>query len=155
MASISTGGGSGHGAKRALDHEIPLVPFIDLLLCCVMFLLVTAVWNQLASVQASLRAPSSEATLLEPPDRPPMVVLVEASRFVVSSDAGDRTEIPFSTGEPDLVALREHLAPRRASSPSGEVVVMADDGIEYASVIGAMDAIAAAGFARVTMSDGR
>jgi biopolymer transport protein ExbD len=35
--------GSGHAGKKSLDSDIPLVPFIDLLLCCVMFLLVTAV----------------------------------------------------------------------------------------------------------------
>ena len=32
MASIATG--NGHGGKKTVDHEIPLVPFIDLLLCC-------------------------------------------------------------------------------------------------------------------------
>ena len=46
MGGISVGGG--HGGKKSVDSEIPLVPFIDLLLCCVMFLLVTAVWNRLA-----------------------------------------------------------------------------------------------------------
>ena len=35
MGGISVGGG--HGGKKNLDSEIPLVPFIDLLLCCVMF----------------------------------------------------------------------------------------------------------------------
>ena len=32
MASISTGGGG--SGKKSVDHSIPLVPFIDLLLCC-------------------------------------------------------------------------------------------------------------------------
>ena len=50
MASISTGGGDGHG-KKSVDAEIPLIPFIDLLLCCVMFLLVTAVWNKLDALK--------------------------------------------------------------------------------------------------------
>lgn len=30
------------------NHEIPLIPFIDFLLCLVAFLLVTAVWSQMA-----------------------------------------------------------------------------------------------------------
>ena len=50
MATIETGGA--HGRKK-VDHEIPLVPFVDLLLCCLMFLLVTAVWAQLGSLGAS------------------------------------------------------------------------------------------------------
>jgi len=36
MAGIDTGGG--HGGKRATNHEIPLIPFIDFLLCLVAFL---------------------------------------------------------------------------------------------------------------------
>ena len=60
MASIG-GGGGGHGGKKTVDQEIPLVPFIDLLLCCVMFLLVTAVWNQLARIEANQNVPSTSA----------------------------------------------------------------------------------------------
>lgn len=151
MATISAGGG---GGRRALDHEIPLVPFIDLLLCCVMFLLVTAVWNRLASVQAALNAPASESPVIAPPSAPAMVVLVESSRFVVSSDAGDRIELAFPEGAPDLDALRAHLAPRRASS-TGEIVVAADDGVAFESVIATMDTVATAGFDHVTMGDVR
>src|SRR5512140_1233468 len=39
------------GGKRPLDAELNLVPFIDLLVCCICFLLLTAVWVQLASVR--------------------------------------------------------------------------------------------------------
>lgn len=58
MAGISVGG---RGGKREPNSEIPLVPFIDLLLCCVMFLLVTAVWNQLAQIDANQRQPGAAA----------------------------------------------------------------------------------------------
>ncbi len=54
MAGIDTGGGHG---KRATNHEIPLIPFIDFLLCLVMFLLVTAVWNHMARIQADANVP--------------------------------------------------------------------------------------------------
>lgn len=55
MAGIDTGGG--HGGRRATNHEIPLIPFIDFLLCLVMFLLVTAVWSQMARINADARVP--------------------------------------------------------------------------------------------------
>jgi biopolymer transport protein ExbD len=54
MAGIDTGG---HGGKRATNHEIPLIPFIDFLLCLVMFLLVTAVWNHMARIEADANVP--------------------------------------------------------------------------------------------------
>ncbi len=56
MAGIDTGGG-GHGDKRATNHEIPLIPFIDFLLGLVMFLLVTAVWSRMARINADARVP--------------------------------------------------------------------------------------------------
>jgi biopolymer transport protein ExbD len=55
MAGIDTGGG--HGGKRSINHEIPLIPFIDFLLCLVAFLLVTAVWSQMARINADARVP--------------------------------------------------------------------------------------------------
>ena len=55
MAGIDTGGG--HGGKRSTNHEIPLIPFIDFLLCLVAFLLVTAVWSQMARINADARVP--------------------------------------------------------------------------------------------------
>lgn len=147
MASISAG--NGQSGKRALDHEIPLVPFIDLLLCCVMFLLVTAVWNQLASLPATM----SLGTADQPTgDQLSLWVRLESSRFVVSSNIGDRTEIGFSEGEPDFEALGEHLRAERPGT-SGHLVISADDSISYHQVIGVMDMAMATGFRDVTMGD--
>src|SRR3954466_3769028 len=39
------------GGRKSLDAEINLVPFIDLLSVCICFLLMTAVWVQLSTVQ--------------------------------------------------------------------------------------------------------
>ncbi|MCC6216139.1 MAG: biopolymer transporter ExbD [Polyangiaceae bacterium] len=55
MAGIDVGGG--HGGKRSLNQEIPLIPFIDFLLCLVSFLLITAVWSQMARINADARVP--------------------------------------------------------------------------------------------------
>jgi len=55
MAGIDVGGG-GHG-RRSVNQELPLVPFIDFLLCLVMFLLVTAVWSQMARLNADAQVP--------------------------------------------------------------------------------------------------
>jgi len=55
MAGIDLGGS--HGSRRSTNHEVPLIPFIDFLLCLVAFLLVTAVWSQMARVDADARVP--------------------------------------------------------------------------------------------------
>lgn len=151
MASISTGGG--HGGKKAVDHEIPLIPFIDLLLCCIMFLLVTAVWNQLASVEAHLDHPGPTG-MDEAPPAQPIAVLVQASGYLLTSDAGDEVRIPLaSEGSYDTAALGEHLAARRRIDPNQtQAVVSADDGVQYATVVETMDLLAGHGYPHVTVS---
>ncbi len=57
MAGIDTGGGGGGHGRRSVNQELPLVPFIDFLLCLVMFLLVTAVWSQMARLNADAQVP--------------------------------------------------------------------------------------------------
>jgi biopolymer transport protein ExbD len=54
MAGIDVGG---HGGRRSVDHQIPLIPFIDFLLCLVSFLLMTAVWTQMSRINADARVP--------------------------------------------------------------------------------------------------
>ena len=58
MAQIDTGSPAARG--RATNHELPLVPFIDFLLCLVSFLLITAVWSQMARVEASANVPGKQ-----------------------------------------------------------------------------------------------
>src|ERR1700704_3928414 len=53
MAGAAPQEHTGKGGKKALDAELNLVPFIDLLSCCISFLLITAVWTQIAGLQVS------------------------------------------------------------------------------------------------------
>jgi len=65
MATFGVGGGAG---RRATNHELPLVPFIDFLLCCVTFLLATAAFSTLARLASTANVPgrSSEPPVPEP-----------------------------------------------------------------------------------------
>lgn len=49
MASV--GGQPNQGGKRNMDAEINLVPFIDLLSMCICFLLMTAIWVEVGSIE--------------------------------------------------------------------------------------------------------
>jgi len=46
------------GGRRTLDSEINLIPMIDLFICCIAFLLITAVWSQLSRINANAQVPS-------------------------------------------------------------------------------------------------
>ncbi len=49
MGTVNVEQSSGQ-SRRPLDREINLIPMIDLLLCCVSFLLITAVWSHMSRV---------------------------------------------------------------------------------------------------------
>lgn len=153
MASISVGGG--HGGKKAVDAEIPLVPFIDLLLCCVMFLLVTAVWNQMAAVPAHQDVPSTTGDVAQDLDRVSYYLRVTHEGYTLASSAGDRLEIPLVNGAYDQDTLRTRLAERRTADPSRhDLIVAPEDGVQYQDVIAGMDLAMGAGFDEVSLTDG-
>jgi biopolymer transport protein ExbD len=154
MGGISVGGG--HGGKKSVDSEIPLVPFIDLLLCCVMFLLVTAVWNQLARLDANQQQPGQNAPNEPPPEEKIKVVLqVKATGYVIASTAGDRVEIPKSGDAYDIEQLREKLQERKRLEPNRrDLVVAPEDGVIYKEVVAAMDTVVGEGFPEMSLSDG-
>ena len=143
MAGIQVG--QGHG-RRPVDHEIPLVPFIDLLLCCVMFLLVTAVWNRLAAVTSSVERPG-DPHATSAMDTPTLRIAVHADSVELSSEAGERVSL---LRDDQMTALREAL---RGRTTDQDVDVVPDDGLAYAEVIGVMDAVIGEGFVRVSVVD--
>lgn len=56
--------------RRAVDSEINLIPMIDLLICTVSFLLITAVWSQMARVNADAQVPGPPDPDKEVEDKP-------------------------------------------------------------------------------------
>jgi biopolymer transport protein ExbD len=156
MGGINVGGG--HGGKKAVDSEIPLIPFIDLLLCCIMFLLVTAVWNQLARLNANQQMPGQPQN---PEDQPPpeervkLILQVQNTGFVLASTAGDRIPIP-KTGEAyDLEELRNKLQERHRLEPNRrDIIVAPEDGVRYEHVVEAMDIVVGEGYPDMSLSDG-
>jgi biopolymer transport protein ExbD len=52
--SVDTGG---KGGRRSVDSEINMIPMIDLLMCCISFLLITAVWSHMSRINADAQVP--------------------------------------------------------------------------------------------------
>jgi len=136
-----------------VDANIPLIPFIDLLLCCVMFLLVTAVWNQLAAHDVVQRVPGP-GNVDDPPVEPLQLnVQVTHAGYVVWSTAGDRFEIPKHGDDYDAGALEERLAIWREREPNRKDLVLAsEDGVAFEHLIRAMDVARGTGFAGIALS---
>jgi biopolymer transport protein ExbD len=150
VAHINIPGG---GDRRAVDSEIPLVPFIDLLLCAVMFLLVTAVWNQLGGL--AVTSPSDvRRDAVDPPRDEPNVVFVEIgdTGYTVATADGVRVAIPRHGNDDDAEGLRDQLTVQRAQRHDAWVTVVPDDGVYYRDVVAVMDVASGVGFDQIAVS---
>jgi len=121
-----------------------------------MFLLVTAVWNQLARLDANQQQPGQQAPNEPPPEEKIKFILqVQSTGFVLASSAGDRIEVPKSGDSYDMDGLREKLQERKRAEPNRkDLVVAPEDGVHYEDVVASMDMVVGEGFPDMSLSDG-
>ena len=102
---------SGKGGKKPLDASINLVPFIDLLSCCISFLLITAVWTQLARMNVTQHEKSASAET--PPDQQPptlsITLFVNKDGYQIAKSTGETTDIPMKGEDYDYAKLADEL----------------------------------------------
>jgi biopolymer transport protein ExbD len=161
MAGISVGGG--HGGKRAINQELPLIPFIDFLLCLVSFLLITAVWTQMSRINADARVPGPpdpDKELEEPKkDKTLHVEMRGDSEFELVWKEGntviDTINVPrkqVSLGEPDFsypdlaTKITEQWTTQHShADPSDlkrdQAVLHTDNTTKFEDIIAVIDAI--------------
>lgn len=149
MASVSDGGSSfGSGRKRSLDAEINLVPFIDLLSMCICFLLMTAVWTQLGSVQVK-QANGTDAAKTDIQKTVDMDMKYTSAHeaVVTMKKAGKVSRTIKVTGNTDseigtslnaqLQNIKNELT--REGLKVSSVFLTAHEGVDYGSLVSVMD----------------
>jgi biopolymer transport protein ExbD len=152
------GGGGGKRRRRPLDAIINVVPAIDLLSCCIAFLLFTSVWTQISRLQAQqLGTPADSA--VEQQKALTVTITVGARGYTLSTSAGSSVEIPAlgrgGDGQPvyDVKALGERLKQLKADYPDqAAVTVAAEDAVLYADLVRAIDTCVGAGLASVSVT---
>jgi biopolymer transport protein ExbD len=139
---------------RALDAAINVVPFIDLLSCCISFLIITATTLQLSRLHAKPGADAAGAEIEPVPAPPALEVAIAADGYLCSRD-GDVRAIPRRAGDFDLVALADALgAYKRARPDDDRVRLRAADSVAYREVIRAMDTAVAQRFESIGLESG-
>jgi biopolymer transport protein ExbD len=136
-SGMDTGEGGNNRQPNAVLH---LVPLIDLLLCCVMFLLAVVAWNQIGRQNAATGLPVPE----ERPrtESPGLEIRVLGSGYLLQTATGPPIRIHRVAGRYDLAALRAELRQYANREPgSRNVAVRSDDGVEYADVVQVMEAV--------------
>jgi biopolymer transport protein ExbD len=157
MAGIAAG--SSPSGRREFNHQLPLVPFIDFLLCLIAFLLVTAVWSQMARLSADARvggasgsAPEQLATELHVSVRDDSFLLRwQAGSTVLESTEVARKAVTLADGSlryPELGRVadaqwRVRGAHRAASDAvQDRAVLHTPNALEFREVTAVLDALA-------------
>jgi biopolymer transport protein ExbD len=133
---------SGKKGKKSLDANINLVPFIDLLSCCISFLLITAVWTQISGLQVASSGGPADGE--KKPDQTIDVKLQLTDKGYSLTMVGAAIEIPkiSSAGSLgyDLKALAEKLKTLKASLPDQQAItVQPEDGVAYGDLVSTVD----------------
>jgi biopolymer transport protein ExbD len=148
--AVSMDGGGGD-RKKPLNAELNLVPYIDLLTCMVAFLLITAVWTQLARLQIGQRGPGGSEQGDTPLDKIAVVVHEDGFNLVVGND---QKPLPKKAGDFDYAALVAELtAVKRTHPDRTDAQVVSADGIVFEKLVRTMDATMSAGFPDLSLLD--
>src|SRR3569832_826828 len=156
-ASVGTGDG-----KKSVNVELNIVPFIDLMSCLTAFLLVTAVWVNIAQINIQPKGKTSDTTNVQQDDEHvTLSVLVQADRIWVGlSRINQFQEIPKKGDHQDWERFENTLKENKASAffaDRTDIEVAAESTsqskVEYQDIIHAMDVAVKVGFVDVGLTD--
>ena len=153
-------GGHGKRKKKALDAVINVVPAIDLLSCCISFLLFTAVWTQISRLQVQQLGTGAPEPTVTDPQKSLMVTLAMGERGLnLATSSGTAFEIPMlpggSTGHPlfDLRTLGDKLKLLKGDYPDASAItVSAEDTVSYGDLVQVIDTCIGAGLSAVSVT---
>jgi biopolymer transport protein ExbD len=145
------------GDKKAVNVELNVVPFIDLMSCLTAFLLVTAVWSQFAQINIKPKGLGKDAQ--EEIDETLKVhasILLTENQIFVGLTVGDRREIRNDGSGYDWQGLEDTLKGFKempAFADRQDIEIAAEDNVAYQTVISAMDTAIAASFKDIGFVD--
>ncbi len=156
------GAAVGADEKGSVNVELNIIPFIDLLSCLTAFLLVTAVWVNIAQINIQPKGKTRDTSNIQKDDETVVLsVLVQADRIWVGlSRVNEFQEIPKLAESHDWAkfetTLKEHkasafFADRADIEIAGESTTQSP--VKYQDVIQAMDTAVKVGFIDVGLSD--
>jgi biopolymer transport protein ExbD len=160
------GAALGTGDKKSVNVELNIVPFIDLMSCLTAFLLVTAVWVNIAQINIQPKGKARDAQQLDNPDIVILSVLIQSDKIWVGlSRVNEFQEIPNKGEEHDWDKFESTLKDQKASSffsdpndPNSHHIEIAAEStsaapVLYQDVIHAMDIAVKVNFDDVGLTD--
>jgi biopolymer transport protein ExbD len=129
-------------SRRHIEEpEINLIPFIDVLLVILIFLMLSTTYSRFTELQINL--PAAEADRLR--ERPAEVIVAVSSdgRYAINRRPVDGRSIELLTAELNAAA---------AGRPETVVIISADALAAHQSVVNVLDAARRAGLTRLTFA---
>ena len=130
------------------DPEINLIPFIDVLLVILIFLMVTTTYSRFTELQITL--PTADAEKAE--DKPSQIEIgIDAQgRYKINSEVV--SFLDAATLANDLKKAAESLNAGKSGAIDPVVIINADRATSHQSVIDVLEAARIAGLAKVTFA---
>ena len=127
--------------RRSEEPEINLIPFIDVLLVILIFLMLSTTYSKFTELQVTLPVADAEKAR----DRPNEIIVSVAAdgRYAVNRKPVDGRSVEVLTAE---------LSAAATGVANALVIVSADATAAHQSVINVMDAARRAGLARLTFA---
>ena len=127
--------------RRIEEPEINLIPFIDVLLVVLIFLMLSTTYSRFTELQINLPAASAEKLR----DRPGEIIVAVAAdgRYAINRKAVDGRSIEVLTAE---------LAAAAGGRADSVVIISADATAAHQSVVNVLDAARRAGLSRLTFA---
>ena len=126
---------------QAEEPEINLIPFIDVLLVVLIFLMLTTTYSRLTELKVNL--PSANAKAADARPKELVVVVTADGRYVVNQRPVDGRSVAL---------LAAGLAAQAGAQRDTVVVINADASASHQSVINVMDAARRVGLTQLTFA---
>lgn len=123
------------------EPEINLIPFIDILLVVLIFLMLTTTYSKFTELQVNLPVADAQA----PKQNPQEIVVAIASdgRYAINRDA---------VADPSVEGLQRALSSAAQGQKEPVIIISADAAATHQSVINVMDAARRAGLVQITFA---
>jgi biopolymer transport protein ExbD len=151
---VQVEGGKGRGKGMMVD--LNLVPFIDFMSCLIAFLMITAVWTEIHSlnIEQNVSPPDQPPEEIPPPDEvPPLTVHVRGDGHWIGRKVEEGTNIPKLGDSYDYVKLEEVMAKDHETYPDkDQVIINTDDGVKYEEMVKVLDMSRKVGYPKTLLA---
>lgn len=146
---------TGKGGKKSLDATINLVPYIDMLMTIMTFLMMTAVWTQIAMLEVQNASGGAEAQPEEvDPNKPkPVMILAGKEILSVTEEGSESRTFPATSDGFDFNGVNIELKRLKdARQDREEVKIQSEDGVRYEHITKLIDLATGNNMKQITLT---